>query len=159
MSTRKKYESFLSDLFAIIYKITGACNYNINPEKTKKPKMFWCSKGCKMGTLHREGLRSWNAFKMSSKHFLKNFKTLWKKSEPTFWSRNKSVTRVKIKTLSPKVTAKRYTWFLPGAYLQAARNNVLICHGTLYASRMNIRGIAFLVVPAKESKNLWPFDA
>ena len=70
-----------------------------------------------------------------------------------------SVTRVKIKTLSPKVTAKRYTWFLPGAYLQAARNNVLICHVTLYASRMNIRGIAFLVVPAKDSKNLWPFDA
>lgn len=36
-------KAFFLTCLLLYTKITGACNYNINPEKTKKPKMFWCS--------------------------------------------------------------------------------------------------------------------
>ena len=106
--------------------------HNIPFENARKPKVFWCSLG-ENGKIGQKEVTKLNASKMPSKHFLRNSKTLSKKLEPTFWPGNKSVTRVKIKTLSAKITAKGYTWFLLEAYLQAARNNVPTCHVTLYA--------------------------
>ena len=132
--------------------------HNVPFENARKPRVFWCSLG-ENGKIGQKEITKLNASKMPSKHFLRNSKTLSKKLEPAFWPGNKSVTRVKIKTLSTNITAKGYTWFLLEAYLQAARNNVPTCHVTLYVLRMYIRGIASLVGPAKDSKNLWPFDA